>query len=139
MSDSPSQNVLAASDTRHSSFDDSIPTPTVKGQFDFSSKARFVHVVRFIRLVLHIPTHIYLHRAIVLYFKEINIFVFTCVSLLNRQRLELMREMYTNAADTSPTSPDRAQELLANSDAKIIALQTDPFYDRFPWFRSIGR
>ncbi|CAF0915270.1 unnamed protein product [Adineta ricciae] len=56
-----------------------------------------------------------------------------------RQRLELMREMYTNAADTSPTSPDRAQELLANSDAKVIALQTDPFYDRFPWFRPIGR
>lgn len=30
----------ALSDTRSSSFDDSIPTPTVKGEFDFSSKAR---------------------------------------------------------------------------------------------------
>ena len=42
MSDVPSQHILMTSDTQHSSFDDSIPTPTVKGQFDFSSKARFV-------------------------------------------------------------------------------------------------
>ncbi|UJR32870.1 hypothetical protein I4U23_020331 [Adineta vaga] len=56
-----------------------------------------------------------------------------------RQRLELMREMYTNAADESPTSPDRNQELLANNGATFVSLQADPFYDRFPWFRPIGR
>ncbi len=52
MSDPSSQYNPMRSDTRHSSFDDSIPTPTVKGQFDFSSKARFVHVVYFIYIVL---------------------------------------------------------------------------------------
>jgi hypothetical protein len=45
MSDSSSQRIPITSDTRNSSFDDSIPTPTVKGQFDFSSDARFVHCV----------------------------------------------------------------------------------------------
>jgi hypothetical protein len=49
MSDLSSQHIIMTSDTRNSSFDDSIPTPTVKGQFDFSSNARFVHVLcRFI-------------------------------------------------------------------------------------------
>lgn len=46
-----------------------------------------------------------------------------------------MREMYSNAADISPTSPDRSMEssmIGENSTA-------DPFYDRFPWFRPIGR
>jgi hypothetical protein len=37
-----SNNINDLSDSRQSSFDDSIPTPTVKGQFDFSSNARFV-------------------------------------------------------------------------------------------------
>lgn len=45
-----------------------------------------------------------------------------------------MREMYTNAADVSPTSPDRNSESISNNDN-----QSDPFYDRFPWFRPIGR
>jgi hypothetical protein len=46
-----------------------------------------------------------------------------------------MREMYTNAADASPTSPDRNTESLSTNDLST----TDPFYDRFPWFRPIGR
>ncbi len=44
MNDLSSQHIVMTSDTRSSSFDDSIPTPTVKGQFDFTSKARFVHI-----------------------------------------------------------------------------------------------
>ncbi|KAL0275192.1 UNVERIFIED_CONTAM: hypothetical protein PYX00_003130 [Menopon gallinae] len=47
-----------------------------------------------------------------------------------RQRLELMREMYHNEAELSPTSPDYNVENFTGGD---------PFYDRFPWFRLIGR
>lgn len=47
-----------------------------------------------------------------------------------RQRLELMREMYHNEAEMSPTSPDYNVESLTG---------VDPFYDRFPWFRMVGR
>jgi len=47
-----------------------------------------------------------------------------------RQRLELMREMYLNEAELSPTSPDYNIESLTGGD---------PFYDRFPWFRMVGR
>jgi hypothetical protein len=46
------------------------------------------------------------------------------------QRLELMREMYSNEAELSPTSPDYNVESLTGGD---------PFYDRFPWFRMVGR
>lgn len=48
----------------------------------------------------------------------------------NSQRLELMREMYHNEAELSPTSPDYNVESLTGGD---------PFYDRFPWFRMVGR
>ncbi|XP_035212059.1 kinesin-like protein unc-104 isoform X4 [Stegodyphus dumicola] len=48
----------------------------------------------------------------------------------NRQRLELMREMYHNEAELSPTSPEYNVESITGGD---------PFYDRFPWFRLIGR
>ena len=48
-----------------------------------------------------------------------------------RQRLELMREMYGNEAEVSPSSPDAAA--LAPTGG------CDPFYDRFPWFRRVGR
>ncbi|XP_014215863.1 kinesin-like protein unc-104 isoform X3 [Copidosoma floridanum] len=47
-----------------------------------------------------------------------------------RQRLELMREMYHNEAELSPTSPDYNIESITGGD---------PFYDRFPWFRMVGR
>ncbi|KAL9914671.1 kinesin family member unc-104 isoform 2-T2 [Glossina fuscipes fuscipes] len=50
--------------------------------------------------------------------------------ILSRQRLELMREMYHNEAELSPTSPDHNVESLTGGD---------PFYDRFPWFRMVGR
>ncbi|XP_058794339.1 kinesin-like protein unc-104 [Phymastichus coffea] len=56
------------------------------------------------------------------------------LSLVNlvpsRQRLELMREMYHNEAELSPTSPDYNIENITGGD---------PFYDRFPWFRMVGR
>lgn len=41
-----------------------------------------------------------------------------------------MREMYHNEAEMSPTSPDYNVESLTGGD---------PFYDRFPWFRMVGR
>lgn len=41
-----------------------------------------------------------------------------------------MREMYHNEAELSPTSPDYNVESLTGGD---------PFYDRFPWFRIVGR
>nr|CAH7736206.1 unnamed protein product [Callosobruchus chinensis] len=41
-----------------------------------------------------------------------------------------MREMYHNEAELSPTSPDYNVESLTGGD---------PFYDRFPWFRLVGR
>lgn len=41
-----------------------------------------------------------------------------------------MREMYHNEAELSPTSPDYNIETITGGD---------PFYDRFPWFRMVGR
>ncbi|XP_057320312.1 kinesin-like protein unc-104 isoform X5 [Microplitis mediator] len=56
---------------------------------------------------------------------------FSLANLLpSRQRLELMREMYHNEAELSPTSPDYNIESITGGD---------PFYDRFPWFRMVGR
>jgi hypothetical protein len=44
-----------------------------------------------------------------------------------------MREMYHNEAELSPTSPD-------HTDRNVESLTGgDPFYDRFPWFRMVGR
>ncbi|XP_069474241.1 kinesin-like protein KIF1A isoform X2 [Ambystoma mexicanum] len=47
-----------------------------------------------------------------------------------RQRLDLMREMY-----------DRAAEVPSNfiEDGDNVVTGGDPFYDRFPWFRLVGR
>ncbi|KAL2090422.1 hypothetical protein ACEWY4_015110 [Coilia grayii] len=47
-----------------------------------------------------------------------------------RQRLELMREMYDRAAEV----PNPALE-----DCDSALTGGDPFYDRFPWFRLVGR
>ncbi|XP_069053896.1 kinesin-like protein KIF1A isoform X16 [Lepisosteus oculatus] len=47
-----------------------------------------------------------------------------------RQRLDLMREMYDHAAEV-PTS--------AIEDCDNVLTGGDPFYDRFPWFRLVGR
>ena len=46
-----------------------------------------------------------------------------------RQRLESMREMYDADAQLSPVEDPMLDALMG----------TDPFYDRFPWFRMIGR
>ncbi|TMS40160.1 hypothetical protein L596_006576 [Steinernema carpocapsae] len=49
----------------------------------------------------------------------------------DRHRLESMRDMYETEGEMSPGSP---------GDPMMDALMgTDPFYDRFPWFRMIGR
>uniref|UniRef100_T1HYD7 Kinesin-like protein unc-104 n=1 Tax=Rhodnius prolixus TaxID=13249 RepID=T1HYD7_RHOPR len=53
------------------------------------------------------------------------------LSILSAQKLELIREMYHNEAELSPTSPDY------NIEASLT--RNDPFYDRFPWFRMVGR
>ncbi|PIO39743.1 hypothetical protein AB205_0131000, partial [Aquarana catesbeiana] len=47
-----------------------------------------------------------------------------------RQRLDMMREMY-----------DRAAELPSglSEDCDNVVTGGDPFYDRFPWFRLVGR
>ncbi|XP_076846546.1 kinesin-like protein KIF1A isoform X18 [Brachyhypopomus gauderio] len=47
-----------------------------------------------------------------------------------RQRLDLMREMYDRAAEV----PGNAVE-----DCDSVLTGGDPFYDRFPWFRLVGR
>ncbi|XP_041647225.1 kinesin-like protein KIF1A isoform X9 [Cheilinus undulatus] len=46
-----------------------------------------------------------------------------------RQRLDLMRDMYDRAADVPNTS----------EDCENVMTGGDPFYDRFPWFRLVGR
>ena len=42
-----------------------------------------------------------------------------------------MREMYGNDAEVSPSSPDVT--------GLAPTAGCDPFYDRFPWFRRVGR
>lgn len=53
MSDSSSQHIVMTTDSQYSSFDDTTSSPTSKGQFDFSIKARFVYVVILIIIVLY--------------------------------------------------------------------------------------
>ena len=53
-----------------------------------------------------------------------------------RQRLELMREMYRNEAEASPIN---SPEFGADSSSNSSITGNDPFYDRFPWFRLVGR
>ncbi|KAG7250933.1 hypothetical protein CRUP_001704, partial [Coryphaenoides rupestris] len=47
-----------------------------------------------------------------------------------RQRLDLMREMYDRAADVPNSGVEECDHTLTGGD---------PFYDRFPWFRLVGR
>ncbi|XP_028817182.1 kinesin-like protein KIF1A isoform X13 [Denticeps clupeoides] len=47
-----------------------------------------------------------------------------------RQRLDLMREMYDRAAELPSTAIEDCDSVLTGGD---------PFYDRFPWFRLVGR
>ena len=62
---------------------------------------------------------------IFLLFDITNYYKFIINILYYSQRLELMREMYQNEAEVSPSSPDPAN--------KEVNLNADPFYDRFPW------
>lgn len=48
MNDASSQHIVMSNDSHNSSFDDTPSSSTAKGKFDFSTKARFVHVVVFI-------------------------------------------------------------------------------------------
>lgn len=52
-----------------------------------------------------------------------------------RQRLDLMREMYDRAADV----PNTAAAAASTDDCEGTMTGGDPFYDRFPWFRLVGR
>ncbi|XP_026882412.2 kinesin-like protein KIF1A isoform X2 [Electrophorus electricus] len=47
-----------------------------------------------------------------------------------RQRLDLMREMYDRAAEVPSSAVEECDHALTGGD---------PFYDRFPWFRLVGR
>ncbi|XP_016345666.1 kinesin-like protein KIF1A isoform X6 [Sinocyclocheilus anshuiensis] len=47
-----------------------------------------------------------------------------------RQRLDLMREMYDRAAEVPSTAVEDCNHMMSGGD---------PFYDRFPWFRLVGR
>ncbi|XP_026769891.3 kinesin-like protein KIF1A isoform X11 [Pangasianodon hypophthalmus] len=47
-----------------------------------------------------------------------------------RQRLDLMREMYDRAAEVPSGATEECDSVLTGGD---------PFYDRFPWFRLVGR
>ncbi|XP_029938694.1 kinesin-like protein KIF1A isoform X9 [Salarias fasciatus] len=47
-----------------------------------------------------------------------------------RQRLDLMREMYDRAADVPNSTAEEGENVMTGGD---------PFYDRFPWFRLVGR
>ncbi|XP_040204862.1 kinesin-like protein KIF1A isoform X3 [Rana temporaria] len=47
-----------------------------------------------------------------------------------RQRLDMMREMYDRAAELPSGLSD---------DCDNVVTGGDPFYDRFPWFRLVGR
>ncbi|XP_077390206.1 kinesin-like protein KIF1A isoform X2 [Festucalex cinctus] len=58
-----------------------------------------------------------------------------------RQRLDLMREMYDRAAEVPPATAI-ASSTCTNSttdDGEGAMTGGDPFYDRFPWFRLVGR
>lgn len=57
--------------------------------------------------------------------------VLTCIPyLLNRQRLDLMREMYDRAGEVGSNAQDDSETTMTGSD---------PFYDRFHWFKLVGR
>ncbi|XP_049631222.1 kinesin-like protein KIF1B isoform X8 [Suncus etruscus] len=47
-----------------------------------------------------------------------------------RQRLDLMREMYDRAGEMASGAPEESEATLTGSD---------PFYDRFHWFKLVGR
>ncbi|XP_071198437.1 kinesin-like protein KIF1A isoform X23 [Salvelinus alpinus] len=47
-----------------------------------------------------------------------------------RQRLDLMREMYDRAAEVPNSTIEDCENIMTGGD---------PFYDRFPWFRLVGR
>ncbi|KAM9849066.1 kinesin-like protein KIF1A [Aulostomus maculatus] len=47
-----------------------------------------------------------------------------------RQRLDLMREMYDRAAEVPGNTTEEGENVMTGGD---------PFYDRFPWFRLVGR
>lgn len=53
-----------------------------------------------------------------------------CTLCLCRQRLDLMREMYDRAGEMASGAQDESEATVTGSD---------PFYDRFHWFKLVGR
>lgn len=49
-----------------------------------------------------------------------------------------MREMYDRAADV-PNTAAAAAAAATTEDGESALTGGDPFYDRFPWFRLVGR
>ncbi|KAM9795993.1 kinesin-like protein KIF1A isoform 5-T5 [Syngnathus typhle] len=58
-----------------------------------------------------------------------------------RQRLDLMREMYDRAAEVPPATAvvSSTRSNVTADDSESATTGRDPFYDRFPWFRLVGR
>ncbi|XP_058493688.1 kinesin-like protein KIF1A isoform X15 [Solea solea] len=56
-----------------------------------------------------------------------------------RQRLDLMREMYDRAADVPNTTSTTITTTTTTEESENVMTGGDPFYDRFPWFRLVGR
>lgn len=60
------------------------------------------------------------------------------IFLFYSHRLDLMRQMYQNTIDKSSTDSNHVNNNnTLNENSNIVG--GDPFYDRFPWFRIIGR
>ncbi|XP_049578612.1 kinesin-like protein KIF1A isoform X12 [Syngnathus scovelli] len=58
-----------------------------------------------------------------------------------RQRLDQMREMYDRAAEVPPATAvvSSTRSNVTADDGESVTTGGDPFYDRFPWFRLVGR
>lgn len=94
----------------------------------------FMDYYSFFEIIIRLPTDFSQEtNFLILVFFSSLLFFFTPTNRKwshLRHRLELMREMYHNEAELSPSSPDYNVESLTGGD---------PFYDRFPWFRMVGR
>ena len=72
----------------------------------------------------------YIIYLYIIYIYIYIIHLYEYIECHGRARLEIMREMYNNEAQFSPGATERMLDPLEGGD---------PFYDRFPWFRRVGR
>lgn len=50
-----------------------------------------------------------------------------------------MRDVLKEASGTAPDTPSTEAETDDDDVSMDVWMGTDPFYDRFPWFRLVGR